>query len=94
MKKREEQLLEFLGQLQNGHQKQVKFTFSFFKEKEGAIESIIAAISSCRQMYFPTCSYFQKDLYNEECHCELIKETSDGVFDDFSYVTKEIFCVK
>lgn len=81
-----------LGQLQNDNQKIGKnLLFSFFKEKEGAIESIIKQRLAHADRYAPpTCSYF-RDLYNEECHCELIKETPMEFLDDFSYVTKEIF---
>ena len=81
-----------LGQLQNDNQKIGKnLLFSFFKEKEGAIESIIKQrLAHADRCTPPTCSYF-RDLYNEECHCELIKETPMEFLDDFSYVTKEIF---
>jgi len=81
-----------LGQLQNDNQKIGKnLLFTFFKEKEGAIESIIKQrLAHAERCTPPTCSYF-RDLYNEECHCELIKETPMEFLDDFSYVTKEIF---
>lgn len=81
-----------LGQLQSDNQKiGNNLLFSFFKEKEGAIESIIKQrLAHADRCTPPTCSYF-RDLYNEECYCELIKETPMEFLDDFSYVTKEIF---
>jgi len=81
-----------LGQLQNDNQKIGKnLLFSFFKEKERAVESIIKQrLAHADRCTPPTCSYF-RDLYNEECHCESIKVTPMEFLDGFSYVTKEIF---
>ena len=81
-----------LGQLQSENQKIGKnLLFSFFRGKEGAVESIInqrlAHVDRCTP---PTCSYF-RNLFNEECHCESIKETPMEFLDAFSYVSKEIF---
>lgn len=81
-----------LGQLQNENQKIGKnLLFSFFKEKEGAVESIIKQrLAHADRLAPPTCSYF-RDLYNEDCRCESIEETPLEFLDDFSYVSKEIF---
>lgn len=85
-------IVGLLGQLQNDNQKIGKnLLFSFFKEKEGAIENIIKQrLAHADRFTPPTCSYF-RDLYNEECHCESIKETPMEFLDGFSYLTKEIF---
>lgn len=81
-----------LGQLQNDNQKIGKnLLFSFFKEKEGAVESIIKQrLAHADRFAPPTCSYF-RDLYNEDCCCDSIEETPLEFLDDFSYVSKEIF---
>lgn len=81
-----------LGQLQNENQKIGKnLLFSFFKEKEGAVESIIKQrLVHADRFTPPTCSYF-RDLYNEDCRCKSIEETPLEFLDDFSYVSKEIF---
>ncbi|MFW2351885.1 reverse transcriptase domain-containing protein [Aliarcobacter butzleri] len=81
-----------LGQLQNDNQNIGKnLLFSFFREKERASESIIKQrLAHSNRCTPPTCSYF-RDLFNENCNCESIKETPMEFLDGYSPIIKEIF---
>lgn len=81
-----------LGQLQNDNQNIGKnLLFSFFREKERANESIIKQrLAHADRCTPPTCSYF-RDLFNENCNCESIKETPMEFLDGYFPIIKEIF---
>lgn len=85
-------IVGLLGQLQNDNQKIGKnLLFTFFKGKERANENIIKQrLAHADRCTPPTCIYF-RDLFNEDCHCQSIKETPLEFLDNFSYVSKEIF---
>lgn len=68
-----------------------RLLYSYFMDKEGAVESIIKQrLAHIDKFYPPTCDFLRAE-YNIDCKCEKITKTPLEFLDGFKYLPEEIF---